>query len=456
MPYLGLRDFALQQDPRAQGRLIPGTESSGVDPAFDYWTYVQENGGQPGGGVIDPAYKDWEWKKLIGSQSPTDYWNQLAAEKSWNPAGQTSWDTPSFDPASGQVSYKDDYGGDWFGDNAIPLLSAGLGMAIPGFGPMSAFNDLVSGSAGLPTVDDWSTNGFGGDPGAVGGGPGGVGGSGGGGDLPYSGYDSSWENGPGAGPTGNDMSWDTGPADLPTPQSESVWQGVPPYSPAAPDGSSILDSMEKWVKAHPFATKLGTAAVAGLGSMLGNISSASANRKNTAALIGAQNTAQQARDHPDPFPGMATAGGLQPRTPSVPDWAMLGTNPLAVYANPAVQGVRLPSERHAAAGGLMSYAGGGPRHGGHMRAIEGGLNAMRMVPDSGAGGQDDDVPAMLSSKEYVFDADTVSALGDGNPDEGARRLDRMREQIRRHKRSAPAHRIPPKARAPEQYLKRAA
>lgn len=68
------------------------------------------------------------------------------------------------------------------------------------------------------------------------------------------------------------------------------------------------------------------------------------------------------------------------------------------------------------------------------------------------GGQDDMVPARLSPGEYVMDADTVSALGDGDNGAGADALDRMRENIRTHKRSAPAHKIPPKAHTPEHYL----
>ena len=64
------------------------------------------------------------------------------------------------------------------------------------------------------------------------------------------------------------------------------------------------------------------------------------------------------------------------------------------------------------------------------------------------------MPARLSPGEYVFDADVVSALGDGNNEHGAALLDQMRERIRAHKRSAPADRIPPKAHAPERYLKK--
>ena len=69
------------------------------------------------------------------------------------------------------------------------------------------------------------------------------------------------------------------------------------------------------------------------------------------------------------------------------------------------------------------------------------------------GGQSDNIMAMLSPNEYVMDAATVADLGDGNPDEGARKLDGMRENIRKHKRSASPKSIPPKAKSPEQYMK---
>jgi len=60
---------------------------------------------------------------------------------------------------------------------------------------------------------------------------------------------------------------------------------------------------------------------------------------------------------------------------------------------------------------------------------------------------------MLADGEYVFDADTVAALGNGSSDAGAKRLDEMRQAIRKHKRSAPVDKIPPKAKSPLEYLK---
>jgi hypothetical protein len=68
------------------------------------------------------------------------------------------------------------------------------------------------------------------------------------------------------------------------------------------------------------------------------------------------------------------------------------------------------------------------------------------------GGQDDVVHALTAPGEYVWDADTVANLGDGNNAEGARVLDKFREEVRSHKRGAPVDSIPPRAKAPSAYL----
>jgi len=68
-------------------------------------------------------------------------------------------------------------------------------------------------------------------------------------------------------------------------------------------------------------------------------------------------------------------------------------------------------------------------------------------------GQSDSIPAMLADGEYVFDADTVAALGNGSNKAGALTLDKMRQSIRKHKRSASHKNIPPKAKSPLEYLK---
>lgn len=78
--------------------------------------------------------------------------------------------------------------------------------------------------------------------------------------------------------------------------------------------------------------------------------------------------------------------------------------------------------------------------------------ALALIAGPG-GGQDDLVDAKVSPGEYVMDADVVSALGDGSNEEGARKLDQMRERIRVHKRRAPKSKIPAKAKKPEAYLR---
>lgn len=55
------------------------------------------------------------------------------------------------------------------------------------------------------------------------------------------------------------------------------------------------------------------------------------------------------------------------------------------------------------------------------------------VPDQGEGdGQSDDVPARLSKGEFVFDAHTVSMLGNGSNSTGAQKLEQLRQNLRKH------------------------
>jgi len=68
-------------------------------------------------------------------------------------------------------------------------------------------------------------------------------------------------------------------------------------------------------------------------------------------------------------------------------------------------------------------------------------------------GQSDDIPAMLADGEFVFDADTVSQLGNGSNKAGAELLNAMREALRAHKRSAPIGKIPPKSKSVLEYLR---
>jgi hypothetical protein len=72
---------------------------------------------------------------------------------------------------------------------------------------------------------------------------------------------------------------------------------------------------------------------------------------------------------------------------------------------------------------------------------------------SGEGdGQGDMVPINASPGEYVFDAETVSMLGNGSNDAGADILDKWREFLREHKRSASPDEIGPPSNDPNSYL----
>jgi hypothetical protein len=106
-------------------------------------------------------------------------------------------------------------------------------------------------------------------------------------------------------------------------------------------------------------------------------------------------------------------------------------------------------------GTVQKYAEGGKIMASPLMAASGGD-----VPHKGShyvqgagGGQDDLIPAQLADGEYVFDADIVAALGDGSNKEGAKKLDAMREAIRKHKRGGSIKSIPPAAKSPLAYLK---
>lgn len=124
----------------------------------------------------------------------------------------------------------------------------------------------------------------------------------------------------------------------------------------------------------------------------------------------------------------------------------------SVQAQPGIydkRGAEKWSVGRAAGSGRKKLAQGGPAGGAGC-----GCGALGQIRDHmKAGGQADVVRADLSGGEYVLDADVVAALGDGDSDAGAARLDQMREAVRTHKRSAPASKIPPKAKSPLQYMK---
>ena len=64
------------------------------------------------------------------------------------------------------------------------------------------------------------------------------------------------------------------------------------------------------------------------------------------------------------------------------------------------------------------------------------------------------VPAKIADGEYVFPAAFVSALGRGDNKRGSEILDGLREKLRAHKRGAPLDKIPPKAKSPLDYIQK--
>jgi hypothetical protein len=97
---------------------------------------------------------------------------------------------------------------------------------------------------------------------------------------------------------------------------------------------------------------------------------------------------------------------------------------------------------------------GGLPHVSNVPMTQGRMDFRKGAAVHGAGdGQSDDIPAMLADGEYVIDAETVAQIGNGSTKAGAQALDKFREGIRAHKRSAPLNKIPPKTKPLTSYLK---
>ena len=147
-------------------------------------------------------------------------------------------------------------------------------------------------------------------------------------------------------------------------------------------------------------------------------------------------------------------GGLSQQAPASPK----PNSPYYTYGKPQdpleILGVR--GENMMDEGGQAMNMGGMPHPVSGVPLVQGRHDYRQGSAVRGAGdGQSDDIPAMLADGEYVFDSDVVAALGNGSNKAGAEVLDRFREQIRAHKRSAHVGKIPPKAKSPLAYLKEA-
>lgn len=93
---------------------------------------------------------------------------------------------------------------------------------------------------------------------------------------------------------------------------------------------------------------------------------------------------------------------------------------------------------------------------GSSKAGAGALEQFRQsIPVFNRSGGSQQIPAKIADSEFVLPSGFVTALGNGSNKQGSKMLDAMREQIRAHKRSAPETKIPPKAKSPLQYMREA-
>lgn len=209
----------------------------------------------------------------------------------------------------------------------------------------------------------------------------------------------------------------------------------------------------------------------GLGSLGSAIKNYGALAPIIAAALGGGNKPASAPSTPKGFTSGTTSATLPAvnynRTytqPNVSNWYTYGQGPeQSFYSNnqiPQVAGVT-PTNTGTAAGpsgpgraNIQPIAPLRPSmmaHGGMFNSPAGD----DYVPDPGHGdGTSDDIDAKLSGGEYVMDAGTVSMLGNGSNEAGARALDQLRERVRKH---AGKHLVKGKqfmkAKAPDSYLK---
>lgn len=153
------------------------------------------------------------------------------------------------------------------------------------------------------------------------------------------------------------------------------------------------------------------------------------------------------KNEPPPLPGNITAG--MPRTSYNRTPNAMPGGPGAYYTYGSRPSFDFYGSNQTPQ--VQGQAGGGSIHG--IDDADPASGSRYMGSSAPGGGTDDTIPARLSNNEYVMDAQTTAMLGDGNPDEGARKLDKFRANIRKHKGRALARgKMAPNARNPEDYL----
>jgi len=200
----------------------------------------------------------------------------------------------------------------------------------------------------------------------------------------------------------------------------------------------------------------------------------------TYGQTGAPQSGQHLFMQPEPFAGetgtptVGPAGGLggaggvagmiaagQP-IPAQLAQSVQGQLQAAGYSPDPNTGNWLPPQPQQLGQGMPGNAMGGYQRGGEFDYWAQNADVPLAAPTvSAAGryvkgpgtGRSDDIPARLSDGEYVMDAETVSLLGDGSGDAGAKRLDEMRRNLRKHKaKNLSEGGFSHKAKAPHQYM----
>lgn len=202
------------------------------------------------------------------------------------------------------------------------------------------------------------------------------------------------------------------------------------------NAEQIGSGVENWGRQNPFLTRM---LMGGAGAAWGAYG---ANKQNK---IG-----KKARK--DALAAQRNAYAQHMKNTALPSYVRLPTTSPEKIAQ-AWSGRGGLAQRQAFSGNRVMHAAVGGSIPGEASVMLGPEDIIGLVQGADSG-QADTVDARLSPGEYVFDADIVSALGDGNNAAGAGALDQMRQHIRQHKRSAPVNKIPPKAKKPQAYLKK--
>jgi len=152
----------------------------------------------------------------------------------------------------------------------------------------------------------------------------------------------------------------------------------------------------------------------------------------------------------DPMQNLYNPQPAQQQAPQQPMQNQMAPKPQGM---PQGQQPQMPQQNPMQTGPQGLKSGGLPAWS-NVPVTAGRLNFRHGAPVHGPGdGQSDDIPAMLADGEYVIDAETVAQIGNGSTKAGAAALDKFRENIRAHKRSAPINKIPPKTKALTSYLR---